>query len=334
MGLPAFRMKPLAAPGGHDGHDDDDLSRPRRPLERGARPVAKGMPQEHPRTREKGKSASAPAQGQARPVDQRSQGVSRLHAPESDEQEDDLLDRHGRPCRQDLGIPAQLDAGRLSARERPSLSPRDPRPAKTGPSAAARARPGESRSSTGTASSSGTSSSTTTSSIPITTPLKMPNGNVLMVVWDKKTAAEAIAAGRKKELVSDYVLPDSIVEVKPTGKTTGEVVWEWHLWDHLVQDHDSTKANYGDVAAHPELVDINFVESSLGGRPRRPAGPPPRRPPRPRRRTRQRTRPRKPRPPSSSRSAMSARPPSGRSASIPTGPTSTRSTTTPSSTRS
>lgn len=102
--------------------------------------------------------------------------------------------------------------------------------------------------------------------------IKMPSGNVLMVVWDKKTAAEAIAAGRKKELVSDYLLPDSIVEVKPTGKTTGQVVWEWHLWDHLVQDHDATKANYGEVGAHPELVDINFAESSLGGGP---GGPPP-----------------------------------------------------------
>jgi Arylsulfotransferase (ASST) len=99
---------------------------------------------------------------------------------------------------------------------------------------------------------------------------KMPNGNVLMVVWDKKMHDEAIAAGRKPELVSDYLLPDSIVEVKPTGKTTGEVVWEWHLWDHVVQDHDSTKDNYGDVAKHPELVDINFAESSMGP----PPGPP------------------------------------------------------------
>jgi hypothetical protein len=94
--------------------------------------------------------------------------------------------------------------------------------------------------------------------------VKMPNGHVLMVVWDKKTAAEAIAAGRKKDLVSEYLLPDSLVEVKPTGKTTGTVVWEWHLWDHLVQDHDATKANYGDVASHPELVDINFVENPMG----------------------------------------------------------------------
>jgi hypothetical protein len=92
---------------------------------------------------------------------------------------------------------------------------------------------------------------------------KMPNGNVLIVVWDKKTADEAIAAGRKKELVSNFVLPDSVVEFKPTGKTTAEIVWEWHLWDHLIQDHDATKANYGDVASHPELVDINFVENPM-----------------------------------------------------------------------
>jgi len=88
---------------------------------------------------------------------------------------------------------------------------------------------------------------------------KLPNGNILLVVWDKKNAQEAIAAGRKKELVGNYLLPDSIVEVKPIGKTTGDVLWEWHVWDHLVQDHDSTKANYGDVAAHPELVDVNYV---------------------------------------------------------------------------
>ena len=88
---------------------------------------------------------------------------------------------------------------------------------------------------------------------------KMPNGNVLMIVWDKKTVDECVAAGRKKELVSKYFLPDSLLEVKPTGKTTGEIVWEWHLWDHLVQDQDSTKANFGVVADHPELVDVNYV---------------------------------------------------------------------------
>jgi hypothetical protein len=88
---------------------------------------------------------------------------------------------------------------------------------------------------------------------------RLPNGNVLLIVWEKKTSDEAIAAGRRPDLVSRAGLhPDYLLEMKPTGKTTGEVVWEWHLWDHLIQDHDRSKANFGNVSAHPELVDINF----------------------------------------------------------------------------
>jgi hypothetical protein len=88
---------------------------------------------------------------------------------------------------------------------------------------------------------------------------KLPNGNVLLIVWEKKTSEEAIAAGRRADLVSRAGLhPDYLMEVKPTGKTTGDIVWEWHLWDHAIQDHDRTKRNFGNVSAHSELVDINF----------------------------------------------------------------------------
>jgi hypothetical protein len=94
---------------------------------------------------------------------------------------------------------------------------------------------------------------------------RMPNGNILMIVWDKKTAAEAVAAGRRPDAVKDSLMADAIIEVKPTGKTTGEIVWAWHVWDHLVQDFDSAKANYGKVAVKPELVDINFGSGMLAG---------------------------------------------------------------------
>jgi Spy/CpxP family protein refolding chaperone len=93
---------------------------------------------------------------------------------------------------------------------------------------------------------------------------RLPNGNVLLVVSDRKTAEEAIAAGRRPEMTGEsHLLPDSLVEIKPTGKTTGTVVWEWHLWDHLVQDFDKAKANFGNVAQHPELVNINYGEDEL-----------------------------------------------------------------------
>jgi hypothetical protein len=83
----------------------------------------------------------------------------------------------------------------------------------------------------------------------------MPDGHVLMVAWEAKTRAEAVAAGRRPDRAVDGVWPDHVVEVDPA---TDSVVWEWHVWDHLIQDYDSTKANFGTVANHPELVDLNF----------------------------------------------------------------------------
>jgi len=88
---------------------------------------------------------------------------------------------------------------------------------------------------------------------------RLPNGNVLMLVKEKKSPEEAIAAGRIPSTAQGTtVQPDSLIEIRPMGKNGGEVVWEWHLWDHLIQDVDKAKANFGDVAAHPELVDINY----------------------------------------------------------------------------
>jgi hypothetical protein len=90
----------------------------------------------------------------------------------------------------------------------------------------------------------------------------LPNGNVLMIVWVTKTRAEAIAAGRNpNNIQGNTFTPDKIIEVKPTGPTSGDIVWEWNVWDHLIQDYDSSKANYGVVGDHPELIDINFGDT-------------------------------------------------------------------------
>jgi hypothetical protein len=94
--------------------------------------------------------------------------------------------------------------------------------------------------------------------------VRMPNGNILMIVWDQKTSLEAIDAGRRPSSVGARLLSDSLIEIKPSGKTAGTIVWEWHLWDHLVQDYDKQKANYAKVGEHPELVDINFGEDVTG----------------------------------------------------------------------
>lgn len=84
----------------------------------------------------------------------------------------------------------------------------------------------------------------------------MPNGNVLLIAYESKTAAEVTAAGSTSNIV---MWPDKIVEVKPTGVTTGDVVWEWHTWDHLVQNKNPSGANYqSSIVQHPELININY----------------------------------------------------------------------------
>ena len=90
----------------------------------------------------------------------------------------------------------------------------------------------------------------------------MPNGNVLLVAWEDKTPAEAIAAGRDPALLGTGVFsPNYLIEVRPTGPTSGTIVWEWHVWDHLVQDFDPMAANFGTVAATPGRLDINYPQN-------------------------------------------------------------------------
>ncbi len=89
----------------------------------------------------------------------------------------------------------------------------------------------------------------------------MPNGNILLIAWERKTRQEAIDAGRQS--IAGEMWPTLIVEIEPDGPTGGNIVWEWHLWDHLVQDVDPNKPNYGAVVDHPELIDINY--GNLGG---------------------------------------------------------------------
>lgn len=86
----------------------------------------------------------------------------------------------------------------------------------------------------------------------------LPNGNVLVIVWDRYTNAEAIANGKDISYANSHLWSEKIVELQPVGTNGATIVWEWKLWDHLVQDFDNTKPNYGVVADHPEWVDLNY----------------------------------------------------------------------------
>jgi len=84
----------------------------------------------------------------------------------------------------------------------------------------------------------------------------MPNGNVLMISYDVKSAAEATQAGSSQNIT---IWSEKIIEVKPTGPTTGTIVWEWKLWDHLCQNVNSAKDNYvTSIVQNPHKMNINY----------------------------------------------------------------------------
>jgi uncharacterized protein (TIGR03437 family) len=92
---------------------------------------------------------------------------------------------------------------------------------------------------------------------------RLPNGNILMIAWDIKTAQEALDAGRDPKLTHALqVWGERIIEVRPTSPAGGEIVWEWRLWDHLIQDFDPAKQHHGVVPEHAELIDINHGASA------------------------------------------------------------------------
>ena len=59
-------------------------------------------------------------------------------------------------------------------------------------------------------------------------------------------------------MLEEDIFPESIIEINPT---TNQIVWEWRSMNHLVQDFDETKDNFGVVSEHPELINLNYTTS-------------------------------------------------------------------------
>ena len=118
---------------------------------------------------------------------------------------------------------------------------------------------------------------------------RMPNGNTLVVIWERYSRQEAIQKGRHPLTVNPegavgteprpgiYIgdlWPDAIIEVakvcaeevqvgEPCPEyelNQYEIVWEWHAWDHLC---NSKKSHCIDINYHiPRPTDITHRSSA------------------------------------------------------------------------
>jgi hypothetical protein len=89
----------------------------------------------------------------------------------------------------------------------------------------------------------------------------LPNGNVLLIAWEVRSTTELTQHGF--DGANSEKWPTHFIEVQQNGGSA-EIVWEWHMWDHMIQDHDTSKDNYGVVSDHPELMNVN-VPAGGGG---------------------------------------------------------------------
>ena len=89
----------------------------------------------------------------------------------------------------------------------------------------------------------------------------LPNGDILALVVELYTDAQALAAGFNPSLLNSSITTggieaDGLMEIQPSGTTGGTVVWQWNVWDHLVQNYSSSQSNYGSVTS-PYLINCN-----------------------------------------------------------------------------
>jgi hypothetical protein len=86
----------------------------------------------------------------------------------------------------------------------------------------------------------------------------LPNGNFLALVRDRYTKEEMHALGKDLAFQDDNLVLEKIIEIEPVGTNSANIVWEWKFIDHIVQNFDSTKPNFGVVANNPRKLDINY----------------------------------------------------------------------------
>ena len=80
----------------------------------------------------------------------------------------------------------------------------------------------------------------------------LPNGNILFISWERISASEAQQQGAN---VTNDIFPESLIEVDPS---TNQIVWRWNSFDHIIQDVDANKPNFGNINENPNRININY----------------------------------------------------------------------------
>ena len=93
--------------------------------------------------------------------------------------------------------------------------------------------------------------------VPYYEVLVLPNGNYLCVARRITTTTSFVDLGYDPNLGTPTFV-DMVLEL---DKDSGEIVWQWELMDHVIQQRDASAANYGQLKDHPELLNMDAVST-------------------------------------------------------------------------
>ncbi len=95
----------------------------------------------------------------------------------------------------------------------------------------------------------------------------MPNGNILVIAYERKPVGDAQQQGFDTEY---DILAEQILEVKPPSaeNPAGEIVWKWHIWDHLTTGDEAhlfnvdmgTRNSFPPSDGYIEWVHMNGID--------------------------------------------------------------------------
>ncbi|WP_421824194.1 aryl-sulfate sulfotransferase [Flagellimonas oceanensis] len=86
---------------------------------------------------------------------------------------------------------------------------------------------------------------------------QLPNGNILVLVWERISNEEATAVGLNN---TTDIFTEKIVEIDPI---TDSIVWEWRSWEHIVQNYNENLASYGDPDTLKNKINILYANNSV-----------------------------------------------------------------------
>ena len=82
----------------------------------------------------------------------------------------------------------------------------------------------------------------------------LPNGNILAICKETIIAEENI-------YFNEEMVIDKIIEIEPVGIDQANIIWEWHFYDHLIQDYNSEMPNFGIIENNPQLFNISAYDA-------------------------------------------------------------------------